>query len=142
MMALVRQIPPWRAVPMTFTRKMKIPVLLLAFCVTLSVASTAQNYTAEKFSDHGVDIVRLTDSADGVKVAIAPSVGNRLYEMKVHGKNVLSSADRALIAAVVLVEYAIAFFRSPIMRTPGSSSKRRRIVSLLNPHNSPGSAGV
>jgi aldose 1-epimerase len=71
---------------------MKIPILLLAFGVTVSVASGGQNYTAEKTSKDGVDIVRLTDSANGVEVSIAPSVGNRLYEMKVHGKNVLSSA--------------------------------------------------
>jgi aldose 1-epimerase len=70
---------------------MRVPILLLALCVTLSVASAAQNYTAERISDHGVDIVRLADSASGVEVSIAPSVGNRLYEMKVHGKNVLNS---------------------------------------------------
>ncbi len=71
---------------------MKISILLLALCLTLSVASTAPNYTAEKTSEHGVDIVRLTDASGGIEVAIAPSVGNRLYEMKVHGKNVLASA--------------------------------------------------
>jgi len=71
---------------------MKISILLLALCLTLSVASTAPNYTAERTSDHGIDIVRLTDAAAGIEVAIAPSVGNRLYEMKVHGKNVLASA--------------------------------------------------
>jgi len=73
--------------------KVKRTVLLLTLCVVfLSVVSAAQNYTAEKLSDHGVDIVRLTDPANGVEVAIAPSLGNRLYEMKVHGKNVLNSA--------------------------------------------------
>src|ERR1700690_2265020 len=67
--------------------------LLLALCVLpFSVVSAAQRYTAKRTSDHGVDIVRLTDSVEGVEVAIAPSVGNRLYEMKVHGKNVLNSA--------------------------------------------------
>jgi aldose 1-epimerase len=72
---------------------MKILVLLLASCVaSLSSSSAPQNYTAEKTSDHGVDIVRLTDSAGGIEVSIAPSVGNRLYEMKVHGKNVLNTA--------------------------------------------------
>src|ERR1700690_3803443 len=71
---------------------MKILVLFLALCVVLSAASTAPNYTAERTSEHGVDIVRLTDAAAGIEVAIAPSVGNRLYEMKVHGKNVLASA--------------------------------------------------
>jgi aldose 1-epimerase len=64
----------------------------MALCATLSVASSAPNYKAEKASDHGMDVVRLTDAASGVEVAIAPSVGDRLYEMKVHGKNVLNSA--------------------------------------------------
>lgn len=71
---------------------MKISILLLALCLTFSIASTAPNYTAEKTSEHGVDIVRLTEASGGIEVAIAPSVGNRLYEMKVHGKNVLASA--------------------------------------------------
>src|ERR1700676_509614 len=64
---------------------MKILVLALAF----SIASTAQNYTAQRTSDHGVAIVRLTDAANGVEVSIVPSIGNRAYEMKVHGKNIL-----------------------------------------------------
>jgi aldose 1-epimerase len=51
--------------------------------------ATAQNYTAAKTTDHGVDIVRLTDKAAGVEVNIAPSIGNRAYEMKVHGGNIL-----------------------------------------------------
>jgi aldose 1-epimerase len=49
----------------------------------------AQNYTAVKTTDHGVDIVRLTDKASGVEVSVAPSIGNRAYEMKVHGGNIL-----------------------------------------------------
>jgi aldose 1-epimerase len=31
----------------------------------------------------------LTDTARGVEVAVAPSIGNRAYEMKIHGKNIL-----------------------------------------------------
>jgi aldose 1-epimerase len=70
---------------------MKIVVLLLA----LPFASAAQNYNAQKTSDHGVAIVRLTDAAKGVEVSIVPSIGNRAYEIKVHGKNILHfhSAD-------------------------------------------------
>ena len=55
----------------------------------LSMTSFAQNYTAERTTDHGVPIVRLTDAARGVEVSIVPSIGNRAYEMKVHGKNIL-----------------------------------------------------
>jgi aldose 1-epimerase len=70
---------------------MKIVVWLLA----LSMACTAQNYTAQRTSDHGVAIIRLTDAANGVDVSIVPSIGNRAYEMNVHGKNILyfPSAD-------------------------------------------------
>src|SRR5436309_985448 len=49
----------------------------------------AENYTAERTMDHGVLIVRLIDEAQGVEVSIVPSIGNRAYEMKVHGKNIL-----------------------------------------------------
>jgi aldose 1-epimerase len=55
----------------------------------LSTNSIAKNYAAEKGSDHGVAIVRLRDVSHGVEVSILPSAGNRAYEMKVHGKNIL-----------------------------------------------------
>jgi aldose 1-epimerase len=55
----------------------------------LSTTSFAQNYRAERTSDHGVPIIRLTDATHGVEVSILPSIGNRAYEMKVHGKNIL-----------------------------------------------------
>ena len=55
----------------------------------VAARSYAQNYTAEKTSAHGIDVVRLTDAAHGVEVSIAPSLGNRAYEMKVHGKDIL-----------------------------------------------------
>ena len=49
------------------------------------LVSFAQNYKAEQTTDHGVDIVRLTDVAHGVEVTVVPSIGNRAIEMKVHG---------------------------------------------------------
>src|SRR6266446_10159994 len=55
----------------------------------LSMTSLAQNYKAEQIVDHGVSIVRLSDTARGVEVSVAPGIGNRAYEMKVHGKNIL-----------------------------------------------------
>jgi aldose 1-epimerase len=55
----------------------------------LPMASLAQNYKAEQLVDHDVPIVRLADAAHGVEVSIAPGIGNRAYEMKVHGKNIL-----------------------------------------------------
>src|ERR1700676_2767603 len=61
----------------------------------LPMTFLAQNYKAEQTVDHGVSIVRLADVAHGVEVSIVPSIGNRAYEMKVHGKNILyfPSAD-------------------------------------------------
>jgi aldose 1-epimerase len=56
-----------------------LPMLVLA----------KSTYTAEKINDNGVEIVRLSDRTHGVEVSIAPSVGNRAYELKVHGKNLL-----------------------------------------------------
>ena len=69
---------------MAIENKMKLSVLF-----ALPVMALAQNYTAQKTTDHGVDIVRLTDAAAGVEVNIVPGIGNRAYEMKVHGKNIL-----------------------------------------------------
>jgi aldose 1-epimerase len=51
--------------------------------------STAANYSAQKASDHGIDIVRLGDAAHKTEVSIAPSFGNMAYEMKVNGKDIL-----------------------------------------------------
>src|SRR6202035_2544161 len=64
---------------------MKNVALLLIF----SCACIAQNYKAEQASDHGVPVVHLVDASNGVEVSILPSIGNRAYEMKVHGKNIL-----------------------------------------------------
>ena len=63
---------------------------ILTLCtLLLATTSFAQNYKAEKTSDHGVPIVRLSDAANGVEISVLPSVGNLLYSMKVHGKNIL-----------------------------------------------------
>jgi aldose 1-epimerase len=55
----------------------------------LPMSIFAQGYKAEQVVDHDVPIVRLTDAAHGVEVSVAPGIGNRAYEMKVHGKNIL-----------------------------------------------------
>jgi aldose 1-epimerase len=46
-------------------------------------------YAAEKNISHETPIVRLTDSEHDVEVAIVPSIGNRAFEMKVRGQNIL-----------------------------------------------------
>src|SRR5579884_2218409 len=65
--------------------RMKLLLPLLA----LPLMATAQNYTAQKTTDHGVEVIRLTDKTHGVEVWIAPTIGNRAYSMTVHGKNIL-----------------------------------------------------
>lgn len=69
----------------------------LSLLVLPLIACAAGNYTAERVADHGVVVIRLTDAARGVSVSIAPSLGNRAFELKVHGKNLLyfSSPDIA-----------------------------------------------
>jgi aldose 1-epimerase len=49
----------------------------------------ARVYTAEQVEDHGIATVRLTDVLNKIEVAIAPSIGNRAYQMLAGGKNIL-----------------------------------------------------
>src|SRR5450631_1455415 len=67
---------------------MKLALPLLAFAAT----AFAQNYNAKQITEQDVPIVRLIDASHGVEVSIMPSAGNRAYEMKVHGKNILYTA--------------------------------------------------
>jgi aldose 1-epimerase len=60
--------------------------LAAALCPIMAIA---QNYKAVQASDHDAPIVRLSDAVHGVEVSVAPGIGNRAYEMKVHGKNIL-----------------------------------------------------
>ena len=64
-------------------------MIRIAVLLALSFVCAAQDYVAERTTDHGVPVVRLADPVNGVEVAIVPSVGNTAYEMKVHGKNIL-----------------------------------------------------
>jgi hypothetical protein len=61
-----------------------LPVMLL-----LPLAAYAKNYKAERMTDHGVDVVRLTDVSHGIEVTVVPSIGNRAIQMKVHGKDII-----------------------------------------------------
>src|SRR5258708_9653621 len=62
---------------------------LAALFATLSVTLVAKNYTARTASQQGIPRIRLADAAKGVEVSIVPSLGNRVTDMKVHGKNIL-----------------------------------------------------
>ena len=61
----------------------------IAVLLALSFVCPAQDYLAERATDHGIPVVRLANPTHGVEVAIVPSVGNTAYEMNVHGKNIL-----------------------------------------------------
>ena len=62
---------------------------LLSPLFALAVMTFAQNYTVRRTSEQGVAVIRLADAAKGVEVSVLPSLGNRVSEMKVHGKNIL-----------------------------------------------------
>jgi aldose 1-epimerase len=65
--------------------------------LALAACAAAQDYRAERTSDQGVPVIRLTDVKNGVQVAVVPSVGNTAYEMKVHGKNILYFPFESLV---------------------------------------------
>ena len=56
----------------------------------VAVLGRAANYTAQKITVEGADVVRLADTARDVMVSILPGSGNRAYELTVHGKQVLA----------------------------------------------------
>ena len=63
---------------------MKIAATLALF----PLMSSAANYTAERATRDGVEVVRLADAAHKTDVVIVPSVGNNAVEMNVNGKNI------------------------------------------------------
>jgi len=63
--------------------------LWLTLLVLPAMAYSMGSYSAEKMTDHGVGVIVLADAAHGIRVSIAPSLGNRAFELKVHGKNFL-----------------------------------------------------
>ncbi len=67
-------------------KRMKRYLILL---ILPALVSAASRYSATRTMDGETEIIRLADEARGVEVNIAPSVGNRAYELKVHGKNLL-----------------------------------------------------
>src|SRR5947209_2704424 len=81
-------MPPLRSCKLIHERKGPY-MKLAALFVTLSVTSMAQNYQARTAPQQGIPVVHLVDTVKGVDVSVAPSLGNRVTEMKVHGKNIL-----------------------------------------------------
>ncbi len=73
-----------------------IGTLLLLFVLSFSnedaanaVVSPESDFTVQRLSIEGIPLVRLIDSHRKIEVSILPSLGNRAYEMKVRGKNIL-----------------------------------------------------
>jgi aldose 1-epimerase len=54
----------------------------------LPLMAQAANYSVQKTTIDGIEVVRLADAARHSEVSIAPAIGNMAYEMKVGGKNV------------------------------------------------------
>jgi aldose 1-epimerase len=79
---------------------LRLAVLLLLGMVTVnmdnSTASPSPAFTAQQITVDGVPVVRLIDSERGIEVSILPTIGNMAYEMKIHGKNILSFPEMKL----------------------------------------------
>ena len=56
-----------------------------SLCLFSTAPATAQRYTAQRDGD----VVQLADTATGIAVSIAPSVGNIAFDMTVKGHDVL-----------------------------------------------------
>jgi aldose 1-epimerase len=73
-----------------------IGTLLFFFVLSVSnedpanaVVPPESDYTVQRLSIEGIPVVQLIDSHREIEVSILPSHGNRAYEMKVHGENIL-----------------------------------------------------
>ena len=73
----------------------KASLIFLAATTTSSML-TAQNYTAERLTADGMQVVRLTDAAAAIEVLIVPGFGNNAYSMKVKGQEVMWLAAKTL----------------------------------------------
>jgi aldose 1-epimerase len=72
---------------------MRQAVLCALVC---SAAATAANYSVQRTTRDGVEVVVLKDAARKTEVTVVPSIGNRAYEMKVNGKDVLRTPAGSL----------------------------------------------
>lgn len=77
---------------MNSIRLSKCALILAIGCIltqTNAAAPQTRPYSAQQVTESNLPVVRLVDSVHGVEVSVVPSIGNRAYEMKVHGKNIL-----------------------------------------------------
>jgi aldose 1-epimerase len=68
---------------------MKAAALAAALPFVLPFMTQAANYTAQRVTVDGIEVVRLTDPDHKAQVSIVPSVGNNVYEFLVNGKNIM-----------------------------------------------------
>jgi aldose 1-epimerase len=67
-----------------------------ALLAALPLMTEAANYTAQRVTVDGIEVVRLTDDFHKAQVSIAPALGNNAYEFQVNGKNVMWFPQRSL----------------------------------------------
>lgn len=60
-----------------------------ALLAALPLMTEAANYSAQRVTVDGIEVVRLTDEFHKSQVSIAPSLGNNAYEFRVNGKNIM-----------------------------------------------------
>lgn len=63
----------------------------------LTAMSPAADFTAERATVEGIEVVRLADNVRQIEVSIVPSIGNNAYEMKVKGHSILWSPYKSLV---------------------------------------------
>lgn len=74
--------------PRNLTTKPSPRLFLFILCLP-PLARAASPYSAVQTVDHGIPMVRLADSEREMVVSVAPSVGNRAYQLQVHGREIL-----------------------------------------------------
>ena len=62
--------------------------LLVALLGTIPFMSQAANYSAERVTEDGIEVLVLRDARANTEVRIAPKVGNNAYSMKVNGQEI------------------------------------------------------
>jgi aldose 1-epimerase len=60
-----------------------------ALLAALPLMTEAANYSAQRVTVDGFEVVRLTDESHKAQVSIAPALGNNAYEFRVNGKNIM-----------------------------------------------------
>jgi aldose 1-epimerase len=67
-----------------------------ALLAALPLMTEAANYSAQRVTVDGIEVVRLSDDFHKAQVSIAPTLGNNAYEFLVNGKNVMWFPQRSL----------------------------------------------